>query len=407
MRILTRVLIFASLLLASASVYGQNNVDDMKRQREELRKQIDASEKMLSSTNTDINVQVANLNVISARLKERQKLLAETRRQISEFNKQSAALTVKLKQMESEYKDCQDKYSEACRFYQKRQNSFNPLLFIFSSDDYQQLTRRIRYIKEYSVSLDELGSQIESKKNEIEQQKAEIEKLKNEKLALQEQQLAEQKEIQKEEKSQKSIVNKLKSKRSGLQKEIKRQQNEMTALGKEIDRQIQLALQEESKPAKSGGKQSSSNLKPQTAEDIKLSGSFESNKGKLPIPITGPYLIVGNYGVQNVAGMKDVKLNNLGIDIQGENGAKARAVFDGTVSTVFGQGKGQIGILVRHGKYISVYCNLSSADVQKGDKVKTGQSLGSVAVDTSGRTLLHFQLHSGTQKMNPTPWLRH
>ena len=124
------------------------------------------------------------------------------------------------------------------------------------------------------------------------------------------------------------------------------------------------------------------------------------------MPITGPYLIVGNFGVQNVAGMRDVKINNLGIDLQGNNGAQARAVFDGVVTTVFQQGKGQIGVLVRHGKYISVYCNLSEIAVKKGDNVKTGHIIGNIQTSENGQQILHFQLHKETTKLNPAEWLR-
>jgi septal ring factor EnvC (AmiA/AmiB activator) len=171
----------------------------------------------------------------------------------------------------------------------------------------------------------------------------------------------------------------------------------MNDLSKEIERQIQLAIKEEQQ--KNKGKQ-------QPQEDVKLSGSFESNKGKLPMPITGAYLVVGEYGVQNVAGMKDVKQNNLGIDIQGQEGAQARAVFDGTVSSIFQQGKGQIGVLIRHGSYISVYCNLSETRLKKGDKVKTSDIVGNVQTSEDGTPILHFQLHKESTRLNPSDWLR-
>ena len=169
------------------------------------------------------------------------------------------------------------------------------------------------------------------------------------------------------------------------------------SLSKEIDRQIQLALKEEK--AKTPDKV-------QSPEDIKLSGTFESNKGRLPMPITGAYLVVGEYGVQNVAGMKDVKQNNLGLDIQGQDGAQAGAVYDGTVSSIFQQGKGQIGVLIRHGSYISVYCNLSETRLKKGDKVKTGDIVGNIQTSENGTPILHFQLHKESTRLNPSDWLR-
>ena len=171
----------------------------------------------------------------------------------------------------------------------------------------------------------------------------------------------------------------------------------MNELSKEIERQIQLAIKEEQ------DRNRQMNL---PEEDIKLSGSFENNKGKLPMPITGAYLVVGEYGVQNVAGLKDVKQNNLGIDIQGNEGAQARSVFDGTVSSIFQQGKGQIGVLIRHGSYISVYCNLSDTRLKKGDKVKTSDIVGNIQTSEDGTPVLHFQLHKESTRLNPSDWLR-
>ena len=141
-------------------------------------------------------------------------------------------------------------------------------------------------------------------------------------------------------------------------------------------------------------------------EDRQLSGSFERNRGILPVPITGPYVIVSHYGQYAVDGLRNVKLDNKGIDIQGKPGAQARAIFDGKVAAVF-QLNGLFNILIRHGNYISVYCNLASASVKTGDTVTTRQALGQVFSDgaDNGRTVLHFQLRKEKEKLNPEPWL--
>ena len=124
------------------------------------------------------------------------------------------------------------------------------------------------------------------------------------------------------------------------------------------------------------------------------------------MPITGPYMITSHYGQYAVAGLRNVKLDNKGIDIQGKPGAQARAVFDGRVAAVF-KLNGLFNVLVRHGAYISVYCNLSVASVKSGDMVKTRQPLGTIFSDgtDNGRTILHFQLRKEKEKLNPEPWL--
>ena len=122
------------------------------------------------------------------------------------------------------------------------------------------------------------------------------------------------------------------------------------------------------------------------------------------MPITGSYAITTHYGQYNVEGLKGVQLDSKGINITGRPGAQARAVFKGEVTAVFTYG-GQYNIIVRHGSYMSVYCNLSSTSVHRGQQVDSRQILGTVAPDASGNCTLHFQLRKETAKLNPEAWL--
>ena len=134
--------------------------------------------------------------------------------------------------------------------------------------------------------------------------------------------------------------------------------------------------------------------------DRMLSGGFESNRGRLPMPISGSYRIVSHFGQYNVEGLKGVTLDNKGINILGKPGCVARSIYDGEVSAVFGYG-GMWNVLVRHGAYISVYCNLKSVSVHKGQRVSARQALGAVGADH----ILQFQLRKETAKLNPEAWL--
>jgi len=394
-----KYILLLSILSVSLTALGQTNavIEKMRRERAEMEEQIARQEKILTSTESSISSQVSNLNIITAKLKERTKMLDKTRTEIRSLDRETARLEKEIEQLEKEHEQCKERYADACRFYQHQNSSFNPLTFILATESFREMSRRARYVSEYSNSLKEMADEISQKKDTLEDRKSQIELVRKEKVELQKVQQKNEEEARKEEKQQKTLVNQLKNKRTTLKKEIAAKQKKMNDLSKEIDRQIQLALKEEKDRARQ------QNM-PQ--EDVKLSGSFESNKGKLPIPITGPYLIVGEYGVQNVAGMKDVKQNNLGIDIQGQDGAQARAVFDGTVSSIFQQGKGQIGVLIRHGSYISVYCNLSETRLKKGDKVKTSDIVGNVQTSEDGTPILHFQLHKESTRLNPSDWLR-
>lgn len=139
--------------------------------------------------------------------------------------------------------------------------------------------------------------------------------------------------------------------------------------------------------------------------DNAINGSFAANRGRLPMPITGGYSITRHYGSYNVAGLKGVQLDSKGINITGHTGAQARAVYAGEVTAIFAYG-GMYNVIVRHGSYMSVYCNLSSTSVRQGEQVQARQTLGNIATDASGNCTLHFQLRKETAKLNPEVWLR-
>ena len=134
--------------------------------------------------------------------------------------------------------------------------------------------------------------------------------------------------------------------------------------------------------------------------DRMISGGFEANRGRLPMPITGAYKVVSHFGQYNVSGLKGVTLDNKGINIQGNPGCSARAIYDGEVSAVFGYA-GSMVVMLRHGSFISVYANLKSVSVSRGQKVKPRQILGAVGTDN----ILQFQLRKETSKLNPEAWL--
>lgn len=162
------------------------------------------------------------------------------------------------------------------------------------------------------------------------------------------------------------------------------------AEAKKLEREVEVAKKEQAKPL----------IYNLDSEDRRISGSFESNRGRLPMPITGGYRIVSHFGQYNVEGLNNVRLDNKGINILGSAGAKARSIFDGEVSAVFSMG-GVTGVMVRHGSYISVYCNLSSVSVHRGQKVSARQILGTVGQDN----ILQFQLRKERAKLNPEAWL--
>ena len=138
-------------------------------------------------------------------------------------------------------------------------------------------------------------------------------------------------------------------------------------------------------------------------KEYKLTADFASNKGRFPMPITGSYLISTHYGSYTMPGM-NVRLDSKGINVTGQAGAQARCIFDGEVTAVFTV-SGLKNVMVRHGSYISIYCNLRSVSVSQGQKVSARQTLGAVAADASGKPNLHFQLRKESATLNPEQWL--
>jgi septal ring factor EnvC (AmiA/AmiB activator) len=206
----------------------------------------------------------------------------------------------------------------------------------------------------------------------------------------------------------KNLLASLQKKQTTLQSELGKKRREANTLNARIDKLIAEEIEKSRKIAETNARRSGKSAETflLNKAERELSGNFVNNRGKLPVPVTGTCIIVNRYGRYNVQGLRNVKLDNKGIDIQGHPGAQARAIFDGEVTSVF-EVSGLSNVLVRHGNYISVYCNLSSVSVKKGDKVKTRESLGAIFSDktNNNRTVLHFQLRKEREQLNPEPWL--
>lgn len=417
------------LWLVGLSVAAQTNkeIESLKSQRGELQEQIKQSESLLLSTKKDVKSQLGDLALINSRLKERREFIVAIETEMKALDGNIAKLEGQLRKLRADLKDKQGKYASSVRYLRKNRSIEEKLMFIFSADNLSQIYRRLRYVNEYATYQRVQGEQIKEKQAQVEKKRKELVAVKKEKSELLAQREAERVKMEEQEQQQRSLVSKLQKKQRGLQAELNRQRKLSRQLNAKIDKLIEQeiaaakrrAAEEErkrkavagkgnTKGGKASGASSSKEKDVPMMEEYKgsrqLSGNFESNRGKLPMPITGAYAVVSHFGQYTVEGLKNVKLDNKGIDIKGKKGAKARAIFEGEVSAVFQFG-GNTGVLVRHGNYISVYCNLSSASVKRGQKVKACDVIGPVSTDSSGNTILHFQLRKEKAKLNPEKWL--
>ena len=417
------LLCLACLFVWNASAQTTQKIKELENQRNELQQQIAESETLLRSTKKDVKSQLDNLALINGQIADRKKYINAIEQDVKSLNNEINALLRQLKTLQRDLKDKKDKYESSVQYMYRNKSIHEKLLFIFSAENLSQTYRRLRYVREYANFQRLQAVEIERKQKQVNAKKAELEVTRGAKEKLLKEGEAEKKKLEKQEKEKQGILYGLKRKQRGIQSEINKKRRSANKLNAQIDRLVEQEIEKARKraeeearktSAKEGKKPTEKPVSKQpvqqgtvdkfrmNSEDRQLSGTFESNKGRLPMPITGPYVIVGRYGQYAVA--KNVRLDNKGIDIRGKEGAKARAVFDGEVSAIF-KYNGLNNVLVRHGNYISVYCNLSSVSVAKGSKVKAREEIGVVQKDASGNAVLHFQLRKETTKLNPEVWL--
>lgn len=414
------LLIWSCLLLVSVQAQSTRKIKELESQRNELQQQIASSETLLRSTKKDVKSQLDNLALLTGQIDERKKFIAALERDMKVLNDEIYTLNRQLRTLRKELKDKKDKYEASVQYLYRNKSIQEKLMFIFSADNLSQTYRRLRYVREYANFQRLQANEIERKQKQVNAKKKDLETTRSAKEKVLKQSEEEKQKLEKQEKERQTLVNSLRKKQRGIQNEINKKKRSAQRLNAQIDRLIEAEIEKarkraeeearkqakkEGKPApKKATKKGSVDKFTLNNDDRRLSGSFVKNKGILPMPITGPYVIVSRYGEHQVSGLRNVKLDNKGIDIKGKAGAQARAIFDGEVSAIF-KYNGLSNVLIRHGNYISVYCNLSSVTVKKGQKVSTKQTIGSIQKDSSGNVVLHFQLRKETTKLNPEAWL--
>ena len=421
-------------LVIPLSAQSSRLIKELESKRGELQKQIADTESLLKNTKKDVGSQLNSLALLTGQIEERKRYILAINNDVEALQRELSVLERQLRTLQRDLQDKKKKYESSVQYLYRNKSIEEKLMFIFSAKSLGQTYRRLRYVREYATYQRLQGEEILKKQEQIKKKRAELLQVKTAKENLLKEREGEKQKLEDQEKQKREMVANLQKKQKGLQSEInkkRREANQLNAridklIAEEIERARKRAAEEARREAEARkkseakeGKSTSASPGTETKKkaepleaysmskaDRELSGNFVSNRGKLPMPISGPYIITSHYGQYAVEGLRNVKLDNKGIDIQGKPGAQARAIFDGKVAAVF-QLNGLFNVLIRHGNYISVYCNLSSASVKSGDTVSTKQSIGQVFSDASdnGRTVLHFQLRKEKDKLNPEPWL--
>lgn len=429
--------------MSDINVCAQNSkkVKTLKAQQTKLQKSLKQSKQALDKTGKEGQDARLYLHDIDRRLDEHVADIHSIEAKIDSMKSRMEALRLEIVKIDASLTEKKSRYIRVLNYSRQFPKVDNTLLYVLSAKTLTQMYRRSRYAKEYIVYQHDLGKQIQQEYNRLLDAKSKLLATQSRAAATLNELMRQRRLLNDKQVRQQQYVKNLKAKEDGLRSQVAKQEKELKALNKKIDDLIAYEIEQARKRAEaearrraeakrkaeaqrraaankgkqSGGKNQTTANKPTaptktnndswlTSEDKKLNGTFLQNRGRLPVPITGQYRIGSHFGMYTVSGLKNVTLDNKGVNYVGKPGARARCVFDGVVTAVFQFG-GSKNVLVRHGSYISVYCNLSSVIVQKGQKLKTRDLIGTVMVDESGNSVLHFQLRKETTKLNPEVWI--
>ena len=391
-RILYIILIAISLL--SGVFLSAQDLSSHEERKARLERDIEILDRQLSENESKSRSALSKLTLIRAKITSRKALVAESDRLIRRYSDEIYLSQKSINKLNSRIDTLSRYYERLVLSAYKNRDAKVWYMYILASDDLGQAFRRYSYFKNLSGEMRRQAENIREARKELEIRKSELEDLKTSAEKVRKERQSELSSLQKEEIQSSQTVNLLKRSRTKYEKELASKKKQVDALDREIKRLIAEAM-----------KDNGSSGKPQKQEiDYVLDAEFSKNKGKLPWPVDGA--VVDRFGQHYHPVFKTVKLPfNNGISIAVPKGTRVKAVFDGVVKRIVVMPGYNQCILVQHGNWFSFYCKLQSTAVKAGDKVKTGQVLGTV--DTiNGDTQLHFQIWQKQTPQNPEAWLR-
>lgn len=382
--------ILTYLLIWVASFAMAQSVSSLQQQQKDLEKQIATTNKMLQQTQSNKKVTLNKLELLNQNIKTQRKLISNLNQEITALDQQMNTLQANKKQLQGELTDLQDEYARLVRQAHYTQMHQSPLIFLFSSQNFQQLLRRLRYIREFSYYRSQQIEKINTKKQEIEDKNAQLNANRKNKQSSLKAQKREADELARNERKQKQMLTELKKQEKDLKAKLKKQQKQVAELNEKIDKQI---------------RQQTKSAPTLTKEQQLVAGGFEANQGRLPWPVEKGH-ISGTFGKHSHPIYKEVIIDNKGIYLQTTKGADARAVYEGQVSSCFVMNN-TYAVIIQHGNYRTVYSGLSKLSVKQGDKVTTKQAIGTIYTnpDEDNKTELYFQIYKDRNILNPSLWL--
>ena len=332
-----------------------------------------------------VRSQLVNVNNQQANLLTRQ--ISVNERDIGNLRKELTALK----------KD----YAEMIRKSYKSKSSQNRLMFLFSSESFLQVYKRIQYMKQYASFRKKQGDEIADKTTTLQTLTTTLINQKRKKEVLVSENRKVQQRLEAERKSQEVLIRSLKKRASSLTISIKQKQKKATAIDREIERLIREAIAASNKAA---GKKSSKAFV-LTPEAKLLAKNFTANKGRLPWPVENG-VVTQRFGTQPHPVVRTTMIKSNGVTIATSPNAVARAVFEGEVMTVLSFKGSNPTVLIKHGNYITTYKNIGKLYVKKGDKVEAKEAIGEIFTHPqTGKTILQFSVFNEFTPQNPKSWI--
>ena len=446
-----KVTLILLLVVIATGANSQNaRIEALQKQQQALQEEIRNTNRLYLDVRKHTTTILDRINLINKQIASRRELINVQREEIEALRKEEARLESEIVRLNKELKQKQDNYANAIQGMLNQKFSQNKLLFILSGQSLGESLRRMQYLREYSKWQRSQADEIKQQNEEVSRKKEALALAKVEKEQALSSLQAEQEKLRGEEKTHQTEVEQARGQERQLQRVLREKQQQANQLNSQIEKLIaeEVARQEREAEARRraeeaerrkiaearGEKETERTEKSETAEtaareetatdraapgprieagastasaeSFNLSKNFAANKGRLPMPVTGTASNVGTFGNKRHSEW-NITTNSNGIDIQAQQGANIRPVFDGEVSKVFSFPGSNTCVIVRHGDYYTFYANIYDLFVKQGDKVTAGQSLGRIFTDPdTGVSTMHFQLWQKTSKLNPAPWLQ-
>ena len=400
MRLLNKIylLLFISLSLGLKAQNYQERQKQLEAQKISIKKEIQQINNLINDSRKKSRGLADELEDIQLKISVRDRLIRINNSQVNNLNNIISNQNERIADLEVDLKKLKGEYSKIVFSSYKKRSSEMKLMFLFASDNINQAFRRFQYFKQYSKYRKEQANKIVSLQEEISNNIDSLDKRKIEKQKVVKENQSVRQTLNQDRIQQNNLYNNLLKDQKNYAVEIQEKEKQARLIDNEIQKLIRLAI------AESNNNNNSSNFA-LTPEGRLISSNFQSNKGRLPWPVREG-VITRRFGTQPHPVVRTTTINSNGISIATSANSIAYSVFEGEVLSVYGFSGGNPGVLIRHGKYISNYQNLSSIFVKKGDKVMANDEIGIVFTNEStGKTVLKFNIFNELKPENPTIWL--